>query len=90
VLLDSPPVMMVSDGRILAGEVDGVVLVVRGASTPRQLVNQAKLYLLQSNARVVGVALNNVDLSQAGYGGYYKAYYRTVDGDSDKDTGASA
>jgi len=71
VLLDSPPLLMVSDGRILASQADGVILVAHGAQTPRGAVNQAKMHLLQVNAHVIGVALNNMDLSGIGYGKYY-------------------
>ena len=76
VMLDSPPLLMVSDGRILASQADGVILVAHGAQTPRVAVNQAKMQLLQANAHVVGVALNNMDFSRGGYGKYYyRGYY---------------
>lgn len=77
VLLDSPPLLMVSDGRILASQADGVILVAHGARTPREAVNHAKMQLLQVNAHVIGVALNNMDLSAGGYGKYYYGGYRT-------------
>ena len=76
VLLDSPPILMVSDGRILASVADGVILVAHGGKTPRELVNDAKMHLFQANAHVVGVALNQVDLSATGYGRYSGAYYK--------------
>lgn len=76
VLLDSPPILAVSDGRILASVTDGVILVAHGGKTPRELVNGAKVHLFQANAHVVGVALNQVDLSATGYGRYSGAYYK--------------
>ncbi len=75
VLLDSPPVLNVSDARILAAQVEAVILVAHGGSTPRELTNHAKQHLVQVNANVIGVLLNNVDLSAVGYNYYYR-YYR--------------
>jgi len=74
-LLDSPPVLHVADSRILAAQVEAVILVAHGGSTPRELVNLAKTHLVQVNANVIGVALNNVDFSAVGYDYYYR-YYR--------------
>ncbi len=75
VLLDSPPVLHVADSRILAAQVEAVILVAHGGSTPRELVNHAKNHLVQVNANVIGVALNNVDFAAVGYDYYYR-YYR--------------
>lgn len=75
VILDSPPVLHVSDARILAAQVEAVILVAHGGSTPRELVNHAKSHLQQVNANIIGVALNNVDFSAVGYDYYYR-YYR--------------
>lgn len=76
VLMDSPPVLHVADSRILAAQVEAVILVAHGGSTPRELVNHAKTYLLQVNANLIGVALNNVDFSSVGYDYYYRYYRR--------------
>ena len=73
-LLDSPPVLHVADARILAAQVEAVILVAHGGVTPRELVNHAKMQLLQVNANVIGVALNNVDFSTFGYDYYYRHY----------------
>jgi len=71
VLLDSPPLLLVSDARILASLVDAVILVAHGAQTSRIAVSQARWHLFQANAHVIGVALNNMDLSKVGYMKYY-------------------
>ena len=77
VILDSPPVLHVTDGRVLAAQADAVMLVVWGGVTSRTLVNQAKDLLGQVNANVIGVVLNNVDLSASMYYGRYRyRYYR--------------
>jgi capsular exopolysaccharide synthesis family protein len=73
VILDSPPVLHVSDPRILAAQVEAVILVAHGGVTPREVVKHAKQNLQQVNANLIGVALNNVDFSAAGYD-YYRQY----------------
>jgi polysaccharide biosynthesis transport protein len=84
VLLDSPPLLSVSDGRILATVSDGVVLVVRAYSTPYEAVRRARGLLYGAGARILGVALNDVDVRRAGnygYGYYYRYGYGYGDGD---------
>jgi succinoglycan biosynthesis transport protein ExoP len=61
VILDSPPLLNVADGRILASQVEGVILVVKSGVTPRALVQRAESYLRTVGANVVGVVLNNFD-----------------------------
>jgi capsular exopolysaccharide synthesis family protein len=75
VVLDSPPVLHVSDARILAAQVEAVILVTHGGVTPREAVKDAKEHLHRVNANIIGVALNNVDFSRVGYDYYYR-YYR--------------
>ena len=75
VLLDSPPVLHVTDAQILATQVDAVILVTHGGRTPREFTSHAKVNLLRVNANVIGVVLNNVDFNNAGYDYYYR-YYR--------------
>ncbi len=72
VILDSPPLLPVADASLLADHVDGVILVVRAASTPTLTAERACQELQGRN--VVGVVLNAVEQSQ-GYGSYYHAGY---------------
>ncbi|MBI2820302.1 MAG: polysaccharide biosynthesis tyrosine autokinase [Acidobacteria bacterium] len=74
VILDSPPVLHVSDARILAAQVEAAVLVVHGGVTPREGIRHAKQYLQQANANIIGILLNNVDFSSVGYDYYYRSY----------------
>jgi len=74
VLVDSPPLLTVSDSRILATLTDAVVLVARAYSTPFDLVRRARGLLYNAGARVLGVALNSVDALKQGGSGY--GYYR--------------
>jgi Mrp family chromosome partitioning ATPase len=73
-ILDSPPVLPVTDSVVLAREVDGVVLVVKGHDTPRELIRRARDQLVQANTRLLGAVINNVDL---GWGDlyFYNRYY---------------
>lgn len=83
VLLDSPPILAVSDARILARLVDRVVFAVRWADTGRATVVSC-LRQVSTGAKLAGVALTMVNVkkhAQYGYGdsGYYygrvKKYY---------------
>jgi capsular exopolysaccharide synthesis family protein len=74
VLVDSPPLLSVADSRILATATDAVVLVVRAFSTPYDAVRRARSLLYGAGARILGVALNDVDVRRDGYA--YNYYYR--------------
>ena len=60
VLIDSPPVVAVSDCLPIAAQVDGVILVTRFGTTQRRNVIRAKELLEKAGARVVGVVLNGL------------------------------
>ncbi len=76
VVVDSPPILPVTDSVVLSRFVDGVVLVVRAASTPRKVAADAKNRLLSVGSRVLGTILNNVDLTGGDYY-YYNRYYHS-------------
>jgi len=75
VLLDSPPVLPVTDAAVLAREMDGVLLVVDSGHTRRGAVQQAIESLRQVGANVIGVVLNKVANGQGGYYYYYHYHY---------------
>jgi capsular exopolysaccharide synthesis family protein len=74
IVIDSPPVANVTDGVLLASLVDGVILVVHGGRSTRELVRRARQLLLGVGARIFGVVLNNVNVHEDGY--YYHYYNR--------------
>ncbi len=74
VIIDTPPVVNVTDAAVLCGEVGGVVFVVRGFRTQREIARRALEILAQSNGRLLGAVLNNVDVPRGAY--YYDTYYR--------------
>jgi polysaccharide biosynthesis transport protein len=75
IIIDSPPVLAVSDARILAAVVDGVILVIKGGETPKEAVLRAKRLLEDVHGHLIGTLLNNVDVRSADYY-YYSRYYR--------------
>lgn len=58
ILVDSPPLLAVSDTAVLSAQVDGVILVLRAGSTRFEIACQAKEQLNRANARLLGVVLN--------------------------------
>jgi protein-tyrosine kinase len=72
VILDSPPCLAVADASIMAEHCDGILLVVRAASTPSEIAQRACQEL--QGRKVVGVVLNAVQESD-GYGSYYYSPY---------------
>jgi capsular exopolysaccharide synthesis family protein len=92
VLLDSPPIAVVSDGMILAALVDGVMMVVRAGHTPKQLVRSLLARLEYVRARVFGVTLNRVKVTASNrmfYGDYYSGAHYGDDEDSIPVAGSS-
>jgi polysaccharide biosynthesis transport protein len=91
VLVDSPPLLNVADSRILATLTDAVVLVTRAFDTPYEIVRRARSLLYGAGARILGVALNDVNMRRQGYGykhGYYQQYgygYGGYGGDYESD-----
>jgi tyrosine-protein kinase Etk/Wzc len=83
VLLDSPPLLAVTDAAVLSTMVDGAILVVRMGSTARTSVRRAKSQLHTVHGRLIGTVLNDVDFRAGLYGGgygYYYYYYYGQDG----------
>ncbi|MCL4539953.1 MAG: polysaccharide biosynthesis tyrosine autokinase [Bacteroidetes bacterium] len=74
VIFDSPPVVAVTDGVLLSKLTDGVVFVTLANRTEVDVLEKAYMTLRQVKAGVIGVVLNEFDVSKA-YGAYYR-YYR--------------
>lgn len=72
VILDAPPVGLVSDAAILSALVDGTILVLDEQYGHRNLAIRAKAALDQVNANVIGVVVNNVRQERRSYYNYYK------------------
>ncbi len=88
ILIDSPPLISVTDPVILSTMVDGSILVVQSGRSTRDLVRRARQELSGVGAKIFGVVLNNVDVKREGYDDYYyQRYYSTY---SESQRGASA
>jgi len=75
VVIDSPPVLPVTDAAVLAQSVDGVLLVIDAGETRRGIAQHAVESLRQVGANVIGVVLNRVPTGKGGYYYYYQEYY---------------
>jgi polysaccharide biosynthesis transport protein len=75
VILDSPPLLSVTDPVVLSTRVDGVILVVQAGRSTRDILRRARHELLQVGAKVFGVVLNNLDVRREGYGPNDASYY---------------
>ncbi|MDA8097346.1 MAG: CpsD/CapB family tyrosine-protein kinase [Clostridia bacterium] len=73
VLVDAPPVLAVTDASLLAGQMDGVILIVKSGTSRVDMIQDAKAQLVKANSRILGVVLNQVRMSQKDYSYYY--YY---------------
>lgn len=74
VLFDAPPVLPVADAMILSAYVDGVIMVISANHVPREMAVRAKELLENTNARLLGVVLNQVKYSRDGEQYYYNYY----------------
>lgn len=71
IILDSPPVLAVTDAQILSTKVDGTLLVVRAEKTKKDTVIAAKGVLDKVNANILGTVLNGGDKNKDNYYYYY-------------------
>ncbi|HMJ90408.1 MAG TPA: polysaccharide biosynthesis tyrosine autokinase, partial [Candidatus Acidoferrum sp.] len=79
VFFDSPPIMGVSDASILASEVDMVLQVIQYRRYPQPMTIRAKQMIEKVGGNLLGIVLNNINMSQDEnyyyYSGYYYDYY---------------
>ncbi len=83
ILIDTPPIMPVTDAAVLGAKVDGVMIVVASGADKPELVQAAKTRLIQGGANILGCILNKVQVGSGrygygnhkyGYGGYGYGY----------------
>jgi capsular exopolysaccharide synthesis family protein len=75
VFFDSPPIMGVSDASILASIVDLSVQVIQYRKYPQAMTVRAKQMVEKVGGTLLGVVLNNINISQDSYYYYYSGYY---------------
>lgn len=91
IFFDSPPIMGVSDASILASEVDLSLLVIQYRKYPQAMTLRAKQMVEKVGGTLLGVVLNNINISQDSYyyyySGYYYDYYSKHEDDASKKNG---
>lgn len=75
IFFDSPPILGVSDGAVLASEVDQSIIIVQHRRFPRAMLLRVKQAIQNVGGTVLGVVLNNVDLRHDPNYAYYTSYY---------------
>ncbi|WZL71504.1 CpsD/CapB family tyrosine-protein kinase [Clostridiaceae bacterium 35-E11] len=73
VILDSPPIGIVTDAAVLSAIADGVILVCAAEQTIIEEAKKSKALLQQVNANILGVVMNKIPLNTCGY--YTCNYY---------------
>ena len=92
VFFDSPPIMGVSDAAILASEIDMVVQVIQYRRYPQPMNIRAKQMIEKVGGTLIGIVLNNINMSQDEsyyyYSGYYHGYYYYSKNEEEQDAEA--
>ncbi len=76
VVIDTPPLLLVSDALVLAKAVDGIIIACRVKSTTVDEAREVRTMLVRSGSRALGLVANGVGRKRRGYyRGHYKGYY---------------
>jgi len=75
VLIDTPPLVGISDSSIIAKEADGAILVVQYRKYPRDMLIKAKQMMETLGVNAIGAVLNNINIMRDDYYYYYHSYY---------------
>ena len=76
IIIDSPPVLAVTDAQVLSTIVEGVILVAASGHTEKEATIRAKELLIKVKANILGVVLTKVPMNTGkGYGYSYYYYY---------------
>lgn len=98
IVLDSPPLTVVTDAAVLGTKADGVILVARASSTEKGAITHSVEQLRKVPAKILGSVLNDVDYRRDGrysstygkYGYYHQYYYADTGKRGKKKEGAKA
>ncbi len=89
IFFDSPPILGVSDGAVLASEVDQSIIIVQHRRFPRSMLQRVKQSITNVGGTVLGVVLNNVDLRHDPNYAYYTSYYEYYTNRNEAETTAA-
>jgi succinoglycan biosynthesis transport protein ExoP len=79
VLIDTPPLVGISDASIIAKEADGAIIVVQYRKYPREMLSKARQMIESLGVTVVGAVLNNINIMRDDYYYYYHSSYSDYD-----------
>ena len=74
VIIDAPPLNLVTDASVLGTAADATILIARAGVTEKRALGHAASQLGHLHARISGIVLNDLDVKRSGYGGDYYAY----------------
>jgi len=84
VIIDTAPILGLADALVLSRAVDGVILVAASGRTTKESIKASTRRLMQVQAPLLGVVINQVDLDSPDYA-YYSAYYYNYSSDDDSE-----
>ncbi|MFH1421699.1 MAG: polysaccharide biosynthesis tyrosine autokinase [Planctomycetota bacterium] len=84
IIFDSPPLIAITDGAVMAAKTDGAIQVIWAGNTSRKIAEMGKDRIESIGAKVLGAILNNVRISKSGYYYYYHRYYNYYYGSGEK------
>lgn len=73
IIIDSPPVLTVTDAQVISRYVDGVLVVARSKKTDKRALLKARKLLEQVHANIIGSVMNSIEAEESDY--YYSYYY---------------
>lgn len=77
IIVDTPPIIAVTDAQLLSSYADGCLLVVASSQVDRKTAEKAKELLQKVNAKILGAILNKLEVNEKKY--YYNYYYGNED-----------
>jgi len=82
IIMDSPPMIAVTDAVVLGQEVDGAVFVIRSGRTTKDIAEKSKSNAEYAKIKILGCVLNDVDVRHiyGTYNYYYYHYYSDEEG----------
>ena len=83
-LFDSPPALGVSDASLLVSKADATLLVLQPRKMPVKALQRAKTTIQNAGGQIMGLVMNNVDISSDTQYQYYTTYYSYYSGDKSR------
>ncbi|GAH73154.1 unnamed protein product [marine sediment metagenome] len=86
-ILDTPPLISVSDSAILASQADGILMVIRPGKVKGEIGRHTKELLERIGTPVLGCVFNGVEASHRNYYYYYNYYHYYAGSEEEKKVG---